>query len=73
MTPKTPLLTLKQAAAFLRLHPRTVVGYVERGELKGRLIGRRWRFRQDELERFVDTAPSHWDFYREPKEERFAF
>jgi excisionase family DNA binding protein len=67
---KEPLLTLKQAAAFLRLHPRTVVGYVERGELNGRLIGRRWRFRQGDLERFVDGAPSHWDFYREPLAER---
>jgi len=67
---KQPLLTLKQAAAFLRLHPRTVVGYVERGELNGRLVGRRWRFRQGDLERFFDQAPAQWDFYQGPDEER---
>jgi excisionase family DNA binding protein len=38
------LLTLLEAAAFLRLHPRTVRDYIRRGELSGRLIGRCWRF-----------------------------
>jgi excisionase family DNA binding protein len=64
------LLTLAEAAAVLRLHPRTVRGYVARGELKGRLIGRRWRFRLADLERFFDQAPARWDFYREPDQER---
>ena len=37
-------LTLREAAEVLRLHPRTVREYIRRGEIKGRLIGRRWRF-----------------------------
>ena len=33
------LLTLKEAADVLRLHPRTGREYVRRGELEGRVIG----------------------------------
>jgi excisionase family DNA binding protein len=57
-----PLLNLKDAAEFLRLHPRTVREYVQRGELRGRLIGRRWRFRQEDLDAFFEEAPSRWEF-----------
>ena len=32
------LLTLREAAEILRLHPRTIREYVRRGELKGRVI-----------------------------------
>ena len=39
------LLTLREAAEVLRLNPRTVREYVSRGELEGRIIGGRWRFR----------------------------
>jgi excisionase family DNA binding protein len=35
------LLTLKEAAAVLRLSPRTVREYVQRGEIEGRIIGGR--------------------------------
>lgn len=65
MKQRDQLLTLREAASFLGLHARTVVAYVARGELRGRLIGRRWRFRQADLDRFLDTAPGTWDFYRE--------
>jgi excisionase family DNA binding protein len=64
MTTGERLFTLKEAAEFLRLHPRTVREYVRRGELKGRLIGARWRFRRQDLDSFVEKAPSGWDFAR---------
>ena len=57
-------LTLKEAAEILRLHPRTVREYVRRGELEGRIIGGRWRFRREALDAFFEKAPSHWEFYR---------
>ena len=47
MTPDTAdpisgrLLTLREAAQFLRLHPRTLREYLRRGELQGRVIGGR--------------------------------
>ncbi len=56
------LLTIREAGEILRLHPRTVREYVRRGELKGRLIGRRWRFRRKDLDAFFENAPREWDF-----------
>jgi excisionase family DNA binding protein len=56
------LLTIREAADVLRLNPRTVREYVRRGELQGRVIGGRWRFRRKDLDRFFEDAPSTWDF-----------
>jgi excisionase family DNA binding protein len=57
-----PFLTLKEAAEVLRLHPRTVREYVRRGELAGRLIGGRWRFRRQDLDAFFEKAPTGWQW-----------
>jgi excisionase family DNA binding protein len=56
------LLTLHEAAEFLRLSPRTVRDYVQRGEIEGRIIGGRWRFRRADLDAFFENAPRNWDF-----------
>jgi excisionase family DNA binding protein len=56
------LLTLKEAAEVLRLSPRTVRLYLQRGEIEGRLIGGRWRFRRAALDAFFADAPRGWDF-----------
>lgn len=56
------LLTIREAAEVLRLHPRTVREYVRRGELEGRLIGRRWRFRRKDLDAFYENAPARWEW-----------
>jgi len=56
------LLTLREAAEVLRLSTRTLREYVQRGEVKGRIIGGRWRFRRAELEAFFANAPRNWDF-----------
>ncbi len=58
------LLTLKEAAEVLRLSPRTVREYVQRGEIVGKIIGGRWRFRRADLDAFFDNAPATWDFVR---------
>ena len=55
-------LTLREAAKVLRLHPRTVREYIRRGELKARIIGRRYRFRRSDLDTFFENAPTNWDF-----------
>ena len=62
--PREILLTLDEAAEILRLRRRTVAGYARRGELKGRLIGRRWRFRRQAIDAFYDRAPE-WRFAEE--------
>jgi hypothetical protein len=56
------LLTLKEAAGILRMNPRTLRGYVLRREIKGRIIGGKWRFRSIDLDRFYEQAPCNWDF-----------
>jgi excisionase family DNA binding protein len=56
------LLTLREAADVLRLNQRTVREYVTRGEIEGRIIGGRWRFRRADLDAFFAHAPRNWDF-----------
>jgi len=56
------LLTLGEAAEVLHLSTRTVREYVQRGEIRGRIIGNRWRFRRADLDAFFENAPSEWDF-----------
>ena len=55
-------LTLSEAAEVLRLSTRTVREYVKRGEIRGKIIGKRWRFRRADLDAFFENAPSEWDF-----------
>ena len=56
------LLTLREAADVLRLSTRTIREYVQRGEIEGRIIGGRWRFRRADLDAFFANAPRNWDF-----------
>ena len=56
------LLTLREAAEVLRLSTCTVREYVQRGEVEGRIIGGRWRFRRADLDAFFENAPAEWDF-----------
>lgn len=59
------LLTLKEAPEALHLNPRTVREYVQRGEIEGRIIGGRWRFRRSDLDAFFENAPRNWDFVQD--------
>ena len=63
------LLTLREAAAVLRMNPRTLRAYVRRGEIEGRVIGRKWGFRKIDLDRFFEDAPRHWDWEGKDKHE----
>jgi excisionase family DNA binding protein len=63
------LLTLIETAEVLRLNPRTVREYVRRGELEGRIIGGRWRFRRKDLDTFYENATREWDFKRNDEHE----
>ncbi|MGB7136646.1 MAG: helix-turn-helix domain-containing protein [Acidobacteriaceae bacterium] len=49
-----PLLSESEAAKFLGgLHPKTVQRMARRGELPAFRIGRYWRFRASELDRWL--------------------
>lgn len=56
------LLTLREAADVLRLSTRTLREYLQHGEIEGRIIGGRWRFRRADLDSFYADAPRSWDF-----------
>jgi len=56
------LLTLREAAELLRLSTRTVREYVKREEIRGKIIGKRWRFRRADLDALFENARSEWDF-----------
>jgi len=43
----------------------TIREYVKRREIRGKIIGKRWRFRRADLDTFFENAPSEWDFDRE--------
>jgi excisionase family DNA binding protein len=51
------LLTLHEAADVLRLSTRTVREYAQRGEIEGRIIGGRWRFRLQTWTPSLRTRP----------------
>lgn len=55
------LLTLREAADVLRLSTRTLREYLQRGEIEGRIIGGRWRFRRADLDSFYADVPRSWD------------
>ena len=47
------LLTMKETTAFLRVSRSTVYRLLDRGELPGYKIARRWVFDQKDLREFV--------------------
>jgi excisionase family DNA binding protein len=44
-----PLLDSIEAAALLRIHPKTLQKMARRGVLQGRHVGKCWRFRVSDL------------------------
>ena len=52
-----------------RLSTRTVREYLQRGDIEGRIIGGRWRFRSADLDAFFTNAPREWDFARKNGDE----
>jgi excisionase family DNA binding protein len=44
-----PLLDSFEAAALLRIHPKTFKKMAGRGEIQGRHVGKCWRFRASNL------------------------
>lgn len=52
------LLTPREAAAFLRLNPRTVTRLAREGKLAAIKVGRRWRFRPEALEGWAEAHES---------------
>lgn len=49
-----PLLDSEEAAALLKIHPKTLQKMARRGEVVAIQIGRLWRFRASALNRWLD-------------------
>ncbi|MBU1106486.1 MAG: Flp pilus assembly complex ATPase component TadA [Candidatus Riflebacteria bacterium] len=59
MTNKTngKLLTMNQAAEFLKISKPTVYRLLEQGKIKGMKAGNQWRFQQSDLSEYLDRGP----------------
>ena len=53
------LLTTREAAKRLRLHPKTVERYFRQGRIKAIKIGRDWRVLENELEFLINSQVSN--------------
>jgi len=51
---REPLLDSNQAAAILRVHPRTLQRLVHRGEITAVHVGKLWRFKPSALTAWID-------------------
>ena len=51
---REPLLDSHQAAAMLKVHPRTLQRLVHRGEITAVHVGKLWRFRASALTAWID-------------------
>lgn len=53
-----PLLDSEEAAALLKIHPKTLQKMARRGEVVAIQIGRLWRFRASALNRWLEKMAS---------------
>lgn len=49
MTSWEPLLTPEEAAAYLRIHPKTVIRMARNRTIPALRLGKHWRFRRSDL------------------------
>ena len=58
-TANLEVLTLDEAAAYLRVCPRTLRLKASEGVIPGAKIGRVWRFHKQQLEQWIVNAAAH--------------
>jgi excisionase family DNA binding protein len=49
-----PLLDSDEAASIMKIHPKTLQKLARKGIVRGVHIGKLWRFRLSEIERWID-------------------
>jgi len=47
------VLTIKQIAEYLNVTERTIYNLLQRGELPGFKVGVAWRFRKEDIDRWI--------------------
>jgi excisionase family DNA binding protein len=53
-----PLLDSEQAAALIKVHPKTLQRYARAGLIAGLRVGKLWRFRASDLDRCLPITVS---------------
>jgi excisionase family DNA binding protein len=53
------ILTVDQVAGILSLHPKTVRGFIRTGKLSAKKIGKEWRVRREDIDRFTGKNESN--------------
>lgn len=53
------ILTPDQVAQVLQVHPFTILKFIKQGKLKASKLGRVYRIRESEVERFLDQATNN--------------
>lgn len=48
-----PLLDTDQAAAIMKIHPKTLQRYARQGIVRGFQLGSMWRFRASDIDRWI--------------------
>ena len=48
------LLDVQELSTRLGFHPDTVREYLREGKIKGMKIGKRWRVKEEDLQKFLD-------------------
>lgn len=56
MKPNHDVLTLLEAAEFLRVHENTMLRLAHAKKVPCKRVGGRWRFSRSALERFIDPS-----------------
>lgn len=51
--PQEQLMTIKEVAAYLKINVYTVYRMAERGAIPGVKLGRAWRFKKDEIYKWL--------------------
>jgi len=51
---RSALLTTEQVSQILQIHPFTVLKYIKSGKLKAIKLGRVWRIREEDVDRFLE-------------------
>ncbi len=50
-----PLMDTEEVARYLKVHVKTVMNLVERGELRASKIGRHWRYRKRDVDEYFES------------------
>jgi excisionase family DNA binding protein len=53
------MMDTDQVAHYLKLNRRTVLKMAERGELPGVKVGKQWRYRRSDIDRYLDDKREH--------------